>query len=294
MVQIFISSFAFCRSITIVSSPFMVTWRASGNDRLKHFATWNWHVLNVQSVFNACFFLIKPYQFFQTLDSATSKNFKPLFSWQTWTITIHLWIGEAHGETHGTDGIFDPRLKLLTTELCHPHQKITRHGFDKIRSAFSRLCKKSFQILVWHVLQWLMRIVLEWCLMSHTLLWSRKVRAMRMQWHHKPLSQPHWFKFTFKVMKSYNLWGYRIHSNHIPVGNLLKRCHHQMPPRCCQKDLKGVEIGMLSHKYRDLGSKTTKTTNCFFWKKITSNIFSTKEKTKMKHSVMATKWDQSF
>lgn len=145
--QIFISSFAFCRSITIVSSRFMVTWRASGNDRLKHLATWNRHVLKVSVCFPDC-----SYQFFQTLDSTTSisSHGKPL------------WIEK----TYGTDAICDPRLELLTTELCHPHQKITRHGFDEMRSALSRLCKNQknvLQILVWHVFEWLMRIMLGWC-----------------------------------------------------------------------------------------------------------------------------------
>lgn len=227
--QIFISSFAFCRSITIVSSRFMVTWRASGNDRLKHFATWNQHVLKV-GVFNVCF----PdcfYQFFQTLDSTTSNS----------SHGKHLWIGEMHG----TDAICDPRLELLTTELCHPHQKITRHGFDEMRSALSRLCKNKknvLQNLVWHVFEWLMRIMLGWCeccFMIFDVTYSTLIQkgtcnanAMTSQtFFSAPPIQV--YLQSHEDMKSYNLWGYWIHSN---------QCQNQMPPRCCQKDLNGVEV----------------------------------------------------
>ena len=101
------------------------------------------------------------------------QRFQCMFSWLSLSVLSnlatsisshgkHLWIGE----TYGADAICDPRLELLTTELCHPHQKITRHGFDEMRSALSRLCKNKknvLQILVWHVFQWLMRIMLGWC-----------------------------------------------------------------------------------------------------------------------------------
>ena len=256
--QIFIYSFAFCRSITIVSSRFMVTWRASGNDRLKHFATWNQHILKV-GVFNVCF-PDCPYQFFQTLDSTTSIS----------SHGKHLWIGE----THGTDAICDPRLELLTTELCHPHQKITRHGFDEMRSALSRLCKNQKQCspnfgvaclsMVDEDNAWMMRMLFHdiWCHLQY--FDPRKVRAMQMQWHHKPFfSAPpiQVYLQSHEDMKSYNLWGHWIHSN---------QCQNQMPPRCCQKDLNG-----------DFRSETTTNKMISELEKITSSIFPPTIKTRI-------------
>lgn len=256
--QIFISSFAFCRSITIVSSRFMVTWRISGNDRLKHFATWNRHILKV-GVFNVCF-PDCPHQFFQTLDSTTSIS----------SHGKHLWIVEMHG----TDAICDPRLELLTTELCHPHQKITRHGFDEMRSALSRLCKNqkkcSPNFGVWHVFEWLMRIMLGWCeccFMIFDVTYSTLIpeRYVQCKCNDILFSQPHRFKFTFKVMKTWSPTTFGD-TGYIPIIFLSIICYllkTVSKPDASEMLSEGPERSW-SHKYGDFGSETT-TKQIDFW-----------------------------
>lgn len=64
---------------------------------------------------------------------------------------------------------------------------------------------------------WMMRMLFHdiWCHLQY--FDPRKVRAMQMQWHHKPFSQPHRFKFTFKVIKTWSPTTF-VDTGYIPIS----------------------------------------------------------------------------
>lgn len=138
--------------------------------------------------------------------------------------------------------------------------------------------KNVLQILVWHVFEWLMRRLLGWCeccfmifdVTHSTLIQKGMCNANAMTSQTSFSAAPiQVYLQSHEDMKSYNLWGYWIHSN---------QCQNQMPPRCCQKDLNGVEVTntetlevkRLQNKFI---SKLEKITGSIFPPKIKTRIF---------------------